>query len=145
MELDSVAIKKILPHRYPFQMVDKILEVEPGVSAVGIKAVTSTEPHFQGHFPDIPIMPGVLIVEAMAQVGAVCGLLMPEYEGAITFFGGIENMKFKQPVVPGDVMRIEMNVLKMKMGIFKFSATATVDGKEVASGVMNAALRKVEK
>ncbi len=142
MELDSVGIQKILPHRFPFLMIDRILAVEPGISAVGIKAVTGAEPHFQGHFPGLPIMPGVLIVEAMAQTAAVCGLLIPEFEGAITYFTGIESMRFKKPVVPGDVIRIEIEVLKMKVGIFKCKAVAMVDGKEVALGVLTAALRK---
>ncbi|HOO97353.1 MAG TPA: 3-hydroxyacyl-ACP dehydratase FabZ [Caldisericia bacterium] len=143
--LDSVEIQKILPHRFPFLMIDKILEVEPGVRAVGVKNVTNTEPHFQGHFPGLPTMPGVLIVEAMAQVGAVCGLLLPEYKGAITYFTGIDNLRFKKPVVPGDVIRIEVVVEKIRMGVFKCRATATVDGEEVVTGTLMAALRKVER
>ena len=145
MKLDSVQIQNILPHRHPFQMIDRIEEVEPGVSAVGIKAVTSTEPHFQGHFPGMPIMPGVLIVEAMAQTAAVCGLLIPEFKGSDTFFTGIDKVKFKKPVTPGDVLRIEIKVTGMKMGIFKCDASATVEGAEVAVGVLTAALRKVRK
>lgn len=142
MELDSIAIQKILPHRFPFQMVDRIEEVEAGVSAVGIKAVTSTEPHFQGHFPGMPVMPGVLIVEAMAQTGAICGLLIPGYEGADTLFTSIDKVRFKKPVIPGDVLRITIKVTGMKMGIFKCDAVAEVDDEEVASGKLTAALRK---
>jgi len=142
MELDSVAIQNVLPHRFPFQMVDRIESVEPGVSAVGIKAVTSTEPHFQGHFPGMPVMPGVLIVEAMAQTGAICGLLIPEYEGADTLFTSIDKVRFKKPVVPGDLLIIKIEVTGMKMGIFKCNAVAEVDGEEVASGQLTAALKK---
>ncbi|NMD14173.1 MAG: 3-hydroxyacyl-ACP dehydratase FabZ [Caldisericales bacterium] len=145
MELNQSEIQKILPHRYPFLFVDKILELEPGVKAVGVKAVTGTESHFQGHFPGYPVMPGVLIVEALAQVGAVCGLSLPEYEGALAFFAGIENLRFKRQVVPGDLLRLEIVVESVKMGVFKCNATAYVGDEVAVSGRLLAALRKVEK
>lgn len=130
--LDINEIKKILPHRYPFLLVDCIEEMEPGVKAVGYKNVTVNEPFFQGHFPEYPVMPGVLLIEALAQVGAVAILSLEENKGKLAFFGGIKNAKFRKQVVPGDVVRLETEIIKCKgpMGIGK--ATATVDGKMAA-------------
>lgn len=130
--LDINEIKKILPHRYPFLLVDRIEEMEPGVKAVGYKNVTVNEPFFQGHFPEYPVMPGVLLIEALAQVGAVAILSLEENKGKLAFFGGIKNAKFRKQVVPGDVVKLETEIIKCKgpMGIGK--AVATVDGKMAA-------------
>jgi 3-hydroxyacyl-[acyl-carrier-protein] dehydratase len=127
-------ILAILPHRPPFLLVDRILEIEDGVRAVGLKNVTMNEPFFPGHFPGKPIMPGVLIVEAMAQVGAVVILRQPENAGKIVYFAGIDSMRFKKPVVPGDTLRMEIVLEKMRRSIGKGHAVATVDGKVVAEG-----------
>lgn len=130
--LDINEIKKIIPHRYPFLLVDRIEEMEPGVKAVGYKNVTVNEPFFQGHFPEYPVMPGVLLIEALAQVGAVAILSLEENRGKLAFFGGIKNAKFRKQVVPGDVVRLETEIIKCKgpMGVGK--AIATVDGKMAA-------------
>lgn len=130
--LDINEIKKIIPHRYPFLLVDRIEEMEPGVKAVGYKNVTVNEPFFQGHFPEYPVMPGVLLIEALAQVGAVAILSLEQNRGKLAFFGGIKNAKFRKQVVPGDVVRLETEIIKCKgpMGVGK--AIATVDGKMAA-------------
>ncbi len=125
-------ILRTLPHRIPFLLVDKIIELEEGKRAVGIKNVTINEPFFQGHFPGIPIMPGVLILESMAQVGAVIALRMPENEGKLVYFAGIDQVRFRKPVVPGDVLRIEVEALKMKGTIGKLKGIAKVEGEVVA-------------
>ena len=132
MLLDVIEIKKIIPHRYPFLLVDCIEELEPGVKAVGYKNVTVNEPFFQGHFPQQPVMPGVLIIEALAQVGAVAVLSLEENKGKLAFFGGIKNAKFRKQVVPGDVLKLETEIIKCKgpMGVGK--AVATVNGKVAA-------------
>lgn len=129
MLLDINEIKKIIPHRYPFLLVDCIEEMEPGVKAVGYKNVTANEPYFQGHFPEKPVMPGVLIVEALAQVGAVAVLSLEQNKGKLAFFGGIDKAKFRRQVVPGDRLKLETEIIKCKgpMGIGR--AIATVDGK----------------
>lgn len=129
MLLDINEIKKIIPHRYPFLLVDFIEEMEPGVKAVGYKNVTANEPYFQGHFPEKPVMPGVLIVEALAQVGAVAVLSLEENKGKLAFFGGIDKAKFRRQVVPGDRLKLETEIIKCKgpMGVGR--AIATVDGK----------------
>jgi 3-hydroxyacyl-[acyl-carrier-protein] dehydratase len=108
--LDSIGIRKIIPHRYPFLLVDRIVELTPGERAVGIKNVTANEPFFQGHFPEYPVMPGVLIVEAIAQVGAVAMLSLPELEGQLALFAGIDKVRFKRQVKPGDSIRIEVGI-----------------------------------
>jgi 3-hydroxyacyl-[acyl-carrier-protein] dehydratase len=138
--LTNIEIQEILPHRYPFMLVDKILEVKPGEWAVGIKNVTINEPFFQGHFPGNPIMPGVLIVEAMAQVAGVAGLLAPENKGKLGLFAGIENMKFKKQVLPGDTLVMEAEFLALKMGIGKVRVSAKVDGKIAAVGEIKVAI-----
>jgi 3-hydroxyacyl-[acyl-carrier-protein] dehydratase len=127
-------ILAILPHRPPFLLVDRIVEIEDGVRAVGLKNVTMNEPFFVGHFPGKPIMPGVLIVEALAQVGAVVILRQPEHAGKIVYFAGIDGMRFKKPVVPGDTLRMEITLEKLRRSIGKGHAVATVDGKVVAEG-----------
>lgn len=132
--LDAKEIQNIIPHRYPFLLVDKILEIEEGKRAVGIKNVTINEPFFQGHFPGNPIMPGVLIVEAMAQVGAVSILAMEEYKGKLAVFTGIDNLRFKKQVVPGDTLRMEVTMIAMKRGIGKAKAEAYVGDQLAVSG-----------
>lgn len=132
--LNNSEIQKIIPHRYPFLLVDKIIEIEEGKRAVGIKNVTINEPFFQGHFPGNPIMPGVLIVEAMAQVGATCVLTQEEFKGKLAVFTGIDKMRFKKQVKPGDILRMEVELIAMRRGIGKATAIATVDDQVAAKG-----------
>ncbi|MCD7832874.1 MAG: 3-hydroxyacyl-ACP dehydratase FabZ [Lachnospiraceae bacterium] len=127
--LDSKQIMEILPHRSPFLLVDRIDELEPGVRAVGRKAVSYNEPYFAGHFPQEPVMPGVLILEALAQVGAVAILSLEEYKGRLVLFGGVNKARFRQKVVPGDVLRLELEVIKVKGPVGIGKATAYVDDK----------------
>ena len=126
---DSVEIQKILPHRYPFLLVDKIIELEPKVRIVGIKQVTANEHFFQGHFPDAPVMPGVLQIEALAQVGAILALREFENrEAKIPFFSGIESARFRKPVVPGDTLELEVIALRIGSKVQKMKGIARVDG-----------------
>lgn len=140
MTLESKDIMGIIPHRYPFLLVDRILEVQQGQKAVGIKNVTVNEPFFQGHFPGNPVMPGVLIVEALAQVGAVAILSMPENKGKLGLFAGIDGFRFRRPVVPGDILRLEVTLTKVRGPIGKGSARAEVNGQTVAEGELLFAL-----
>ena len=127
--LTAKEIMEIIPHRHPFMLIDTIEEMEPGVRAVAKKCVSYNEPFFQGHFPGEPVLPGVLIVEALAQTGAVAILSLPENKGKTAYFAAINSAKFKKKVIPGDVLMLETEIIKVKgpMGIGK--ATATVDGK----------------
>ena len=124
-------IMDIIPHRQPFMLIDTIEELEEGVRAVGKKCVSFNEPFFNGHFPSNPVMPGVLIVEALAQVGAVAILSMPDWKGKTAYFAGIDKARFKQKVVPGDVLMLETKIIKVKGPVGVGEATATVDGKVV--------------
>ncbi|EEG77833.1 3-hydroxyacyl-ACP dehydratase FabZ [Dethiobacter alkaliphilus] len=133
-------IQSVLPHRYPFLLVDKMLDVVPGQSAKGMKNVTINEPFFQGHFPGYPVMPGVLIVEAMAQVGAFAILSMEGNDDKLALFTGIDNLRFKKQVVPGDTLVLEMEIQKIRGPVGKGRGTATVEGKVVASGDLMFAL-----
>lgn len=144
MILEANEIQKIIPHRYPFQLVDRIIEVEPGKSAVGIKNVTINEPFFQGHFPGNPIMPGVLIVEALAQTACVAALLQEENKGKLGVLASIDSMKFKKQVLPGDTLRLEAEFTAFKLNIGVINVKATVDGKVAAQGVIRCALTKVD-
>ncbi|HOL92279.1 MAG TPA: 3-hydroxyacyl-ACP dehydratase FabZ [Clostridiales bacterium] len=149
--LTNLDIRKILPHRYPFLLVDKITELEPGKRAVGIKNVTANEPFFQGHFPDYPIMPGVLIVEALAQTaGIAANAEAAQADGGngetkLGVFAGIDGMKFKKQVMPGDTLRLEAEILSSRMGIVKAKVRATVDDKTAAEGEICFAMTTVKK
>jgi 3-hydroxyacyl-[acyl-carrier-protein] dehydratase len=138
--LDITQIKEIIPHRYPFLLVDKILEVEEGVRAVGMKNVTANEEFFNGHFPDYPVMPGVLIVEALAQVGAVAMLKKEENRGRLAFFAGIDNCRFKRQVKPGDQLRLEVEIIRLRGPIGKGKAIASVDGEVACEAEITFAL-----
>jgi 3-hydroxyacyl-[acyl-carrier-protein] dehydratase len=135
-------IMNILPHTYPFLLVDRIIEIEPGKRIVGIKNVTYNEPFFPGHFPGRPIMPGVLIVEAMAQTAGVlvCNSLSGEERNKLVYFLGMDNVKFRKPVIPGDQLRLELEITKHRQSIWGFKGKALVDGKLVAEAELLAML-----
>lgn len=133
-ELNIKEIAKIVPHRYPFLLIDRVIELEEGKRAVAIKNVTINEPFFQGHFPDNPIMPGVLIIEALAQVGVVMALRVPTAEGKIVLFAGIDGVRFRRPVVPGDQLRLEVETLWIRGPLGKMKGKATVNGEVAAEG-----------
>ncbi len=140
MELNSNEIQKIIPHRYPFMLVDKIVDFEPGKSAKGIKCVSANEMFFMGHFPEEHVMPGVLIIEALAQVGAIAILSEEENKGKIAFFGGIKNARFKKQVKPGDVLQLECEIIARKGPVGFGKAVATVDGKVAAQAEISFAI-----
>lgn len=141
--MDITEIQNILPHRYPFLLVDRILEMKPGEKAVGIKNVTVNEPFFMGHFPGNPIMPGVLIVEAMAQVAGILAF-RSGVQGDTVYFMSIEKAKFRKPVVPGDRLRLEITTLQHRGNVWKFSGNTTVDEKLVAEAEFTAMVVKKE-
>ena len=130
-EADLALIKRIIPHRYPFLLIDKVRDIIPNESCIGIKCVTNSEPHFQGHFPDLPIMPGVMIIEAMAQTsGVLVGLSMDLVDKqAKVFFMGVDGVKFRRKVVPGDVLELHVKALRSGGKVWKFEGRATVDGE----------------
>lgn len=138
--LDAAQIAEILPHRYPFALVDRILDYEPGQWAIGRKCVTMNEPFFQGHFPGQPVMPGVLILEALAQVGAVAALTEPGSEGKLALFGGIKNARFKRQVAPGDVLELRCELIEHRGPLGVGKATARVDGQLAATAELTFAL-----
>ena len=138
--LTTKEIMEIIPHRQPFLLVDTIEELEPGRRAVGKKCVTYNEPYFAGHFPQEPIMPGVLIIEALAQVGAVISLSMPENKGKLAIFGGIDKARFRRKVVPGDVLTLEVELIRQKGPIAIAKAVASVDGKVAPSAELTVAI-----
>lgn len=144
--MDVNEIRKYLPHRYPFLLVDRVVELTPGESIIAYKNVTVNEPFFNGHFPDHPVMPGVLIVEAMAQAAGILGFKTMDktpQDGSIYYFVGADNLRFKRPVVPGDRLQLEASVLSEKRGIWKFQVEATVEGETVSSATILCADRKV--
>ncbi|SDO07344.1 3-hydroxyacyl-ACP dehydratase FabZ [Alkalicoccus daliensis] len=142
--LNIEEIKEIIPHRYPFLLIDKILEVEEGKRAVGLKNVTANEEFFNGHFPDYPVMPGVLIIEALAQVGAVAILKKEENRGRLAFFAGIDGCRFKGQVKPGDQLHLEVEITRLRGPIGKGKAVAKVDDKIVAEAELMFALGEKE-
>jgi len=146
--LDSVDIAnllRLLPHRYPFLLVDKIIEIDGDNSAIGIKNVTINEPHFQGHFPERPVMPGVLIIEAMAQTaGAICIHNAGANTPSVVYFMTIDGAKFRKPVLPGDRLELHVKKLKQRAGIWKFECEAIVDGAKVAEAVISALMTPKE-
>lgn len=138
-------IREYLPHRYPFLLVDRVVDIEKGESIVAYKNVTANEEFFNGHFPDTPVMPGVLIIEAMAQAAGILGFKTMEKkpsDGSIYYFVGSEKLRFKRPVVPGDQLRLEASIVREKRGIWKFACKATVEGELVSSGVIICADRE---
>lgn len=131
LPLEAAEIMRIIPHRYPFLLVDRVLELEPGKRVVALKNVTANEPQFTGHFPERPIMPGVLMVEALAQTGAVAVLSMPEYRGKLALFAGIDECRFRRTVLPGDTLRMEVTMEKLR-GMFGRARAMAMVGDEVA-------------
>lgn len=139
LKMNTVEIMGVLPHRYPFLLVDSLEEVEEGKKVIGYKNVTINEPFFQGHFPEHPIMPGVLIIEAMAQVGGAYTSVVDEVgEGKVTYFVGIDKARFRKPVLPGDVLRMELEILSKRRGIYQFEGKAYVGETLVAQAELKA-------
>lgn len=146
MVMDVKDIREYLPHRYPFLLVDRVTELNLGESIVAYKNVTVNEPFFNGHFPDHPVMPGVLIIEAMAQAAGILGFKTMDktpQDGSIYYFVGSDKLRFKRPVVPGDRLQLEASIVSEKRGIWKFDCRATVDGQLAASSTILCADRKV--
>ncbi len=147
-ELSGTEILKLMPHRYPMLMLDKLTllpregatQIEPGMKVAGIKNVSFNEPYFQGHFPEKPVMPGVLIVEALAQCACAAGLLLEENRGKLGLFTGIEGMKFRRQVLPGDVLLLEAEFLAYRRNMGKVAVKASVDGSIAAQGVIRFAM-----
>lgn len=138
--LTTQEIMSIIPHRYPFLLIDQVIELEAGRRALGEKLVTINEPFFQGHFPAQPIMPGVLIIEALAQVGAVAALSLPEYHGKLVYLAGIDHARFRRPVYPGSVLRLETTLEKFRHGVARANARATVEDQLVCEATLLSAM-----
>ena len=138
--LTTEQIEALIPHRFPFLLIDRVVELEPGSRAVAIKNVTANEWFFQGHFPDRPIMPGVLIVEALAQAGSVAALSSDAHQGKLGLFAGIDGMRFRRRVVPGDQLRLEVELERLRGPVGVAKARATVDGERAAEGKLTFAL-----
>ncbi len=138
--IDILEIKELIPHRYPFLMIDKVIDLTAGQSATGIKNVTINEPFFEGHFPVKPVMPGVLMVEAMAQTAAIVVMKLDEIDpaGKLVYFMTVDECKFRRPVGPGDVLHIHVEKKQQKMNVWKFKGSVKVEGKLVASAVFSA-------
>ena len=146
-EMDIGEILKYLPHRYPMLLIDRVVEIQPGESLVAIKNVSYNEPYFQGHFPNRPVMPGVIILEAMAQATGILVLRSMEKlpnEKSIYYFVGIDGARFRRPVEPGDQLRIEVKLIRSSRGIWKMRTNASVDGAIVANGDLMGAMREIE-
>lgn len=139
--MDIEQIKETIPHRYPFLLVDKVLEIEEGKRVVALKNVTVNEPFFQGHFPNYPVMPGVLIVEALAQAGAIAVLGMEGNEGKIGFLAGLDKCRFKRQVQPGDQLKLDVEIIRIKGPIGKGKAVATVDGEVACEAEITFAIK----
>jgi 3-hydroxyacyl-[acyl-carrier-protein] dehydratase len=137
LPLEAADIMRIIPHRYPFLLVDRVVELEPGRRAVGIKQVTANEPQFTGHFPGRPIMPGVLMVEALAQTAGVAVLSLDEYRGKLGLFAGIDDCRFKRMVLPGDTLRLEVTVEKLRGMFGRVKAVASVDGEVAVEATLS--------
>lgn len=141
LPLGAADIQRLIPHRYPFLLIDRITEFDPAAGRiVGLKAVTINEQFFQGHFPGMPLMPGVLILEAMAQLGAVYSRLVPGglAPDKLVVFSGLDEARFRRPVVPGDVLKIELHLIKRKLGTWRMGGKATVDGEFAAEAIVQA-------
>lgn len=137
LPLEAADIMRILPHRYPFLMIDRVIELEEGTRVVALKNVTANEPHFTGHFPGRPIMPGVLMVEALAQAAGVAVLTMPEYRGKLGLFAGIDECRFRRTVVPGETLRLEVTVEKLRGMFGRVRGVGTVDGEVAVEAVLS--------
>ena len=139
-DLDIERVQQLIPHRYPFLMIDRVVDLVPNVSATGIKNVTINEPYFQGHFPTRPVMPGVMIIEAMAQTAAVLvvSTLGSESEGRLVYFMSVDNARFRKPVVPGDTLHVHVYKRRQRGNVWKFDAQAKVDGRVVADATFAA-------
>jgi 3-hydroxyacyl-[acyl-carrier-protein] dehydratase len=137
LPLEAAEIMRIIPHRYPFLLIDRVVELEPGKRVVAIKAVTANEPQFTGHFPGRPIMPGVLMVEALAQAGAVAVLSLPEYHGKLALFAGIDECRFRRTVMPGDTLRLEVTLEKLRGMFGRARAVASVDGEPAVEATIS--------
>jgi 3-hydroxyacyl-[acyl-carrier-protein] dehydratase len=137
LPLEAADIMRILPHRYPFLLVDRVIELEPGRRAVAIKQVTANEPQFTGHFPDRPIMPGVLMIEALAQAAGIMVYTLEEYRGKLGLFAGIDDCRFKRMVVPGDTLRLEVTVEKLRGMFGRVKAVASVDGETAVEATLS--------
>ena len=137
LPIEAADIMRIIPHRYPFLLVDRVVELEPGKRVVALKNVTANEPQFTGHFPERPIMPGVLMVEALAQAGAVAVLSLPEYAGKLALFAGIDECRFRRMVLPGDTLRLEVTVEKLRGMFGRVKGVASVDGQVAVEATLS--------